>query len=67
MFGLTEFNIIKEKNGWRINLVTGKKDTLVLVGRKLFSSKDKAYSAAELLWKKLKENEVENGEPVRYA
>ena len=67
MFGLTEFNIFHEKKGWVIKLVAGKNNKPVLVGTKHYSNKNTAYAAAQRLWKKLKENEVENLLPVRYA
>jgi hypothetical protein len=66
MFGLTEFNVSKEKDGWRINLVSGKNDTVVLKGIKLYATGKLAYKAAERLWEKLNKNARKNLLPVRY-
>ena len=66
-FGLTEFNIFKEEKGWVINLVTGKKDEIVLRGTTHYKIQDCAYEAAERLWALLKDNEEKNLTPVRFA
>ena len=67
MFGLTEFNVFKDKKGYYIALVTGKNNTKVLVGKKRHETSSQAYDVAVRWWKKI-EKSMESGEillPVR--
>ena len=65
MYGITEFNIFREDDGWYVSLVDGKKNKVVMKGVQCFKSQDAAYRAAELLWKRLVAHEKEYGLPVR--
>ena len=65
MFGLTEFNVLKDRKGYYLALVTGKKNTVVSKGVRRYGTKSRAYDAGVMLWGKLKKNEKENLLPVR--
>lgn len=67
MFGLTEFNVFKDKRGYYIALVTGKRNNMVLKGSKRYTTSSKAYDVALLWWKKMLQNSNDNALPVRMA
>jgi len=67
MYGLTEFNIFEERDGWYIHLVDGENDSIVLRGVKRYKTRNSAYRSANALWERLFENAEVNLLPVRYA
>lgn len=65
MYGLTEFNVFKDKKGYYIVLVTGKRNNVVLKGNRRYTTSSRAYDVALSWWKKMLQNAKDNALPVR--